>query len=72
MENSTTKTAGKRKQRIVKPVNYGMIVTEEDIRRRAFEIYLKNGVNSNDFDNWIKAERELKSCQDIRLYRQRI
>jgi hypothetical protein len=61
MENSATKTAGKRKQRIVKSVSSGMMVTEDDIRRRAFEIYLENGVNSNDFDNWLKAERELRN-----------
>lgn len=36
------------------------IVTEEDIRNRAFEIYQEN-VNSpfNELDNWCYAEREL-------------
>ena len=61
MENSAIKTAGKRRQRIVKSVSSGMMFTEDDIRRRAFEIYLENGINSNDFDNWLKAERELRN-----------
>ena len=61
MENSATKTVGKRRQRIVKVMNSGIMITEDDIRRRAFEIYLENGINSSDFDNWLKAERELRN-----------
>lgn len=36
------------------------LVTDEDIRNRAFEIYQEN-VNSpfNELDNWCYAEREL-------------
>jgi hypothetical protein len=35
-------------------------VTEEDIRRRAYEIYLENGDAPFDaMDNWLFAEREL-------------
>jgi hypothetical protein len=36
------------------------IISEEDIRSRAFEIYQENvHPSSNDLDNWYYAEREL-------------
>jgi len=36
------------------------IITDEDIRRRAFEIYQENGhQSSNELDNWFYAKREL-------------
>ena len=36
------------------------IVSKEDIRNRAFEIYQENDhSSSNEFDNWFYAEREL-------------
>jgi hypothetical protein len=36
------------------------IITEEDIRNRAFELYLKNkNSSSTEQDNWLYAEREL-------------
>ena len=36
------------------------IISEEDIRNRAFEIYLENdNSSSNELDNWFYAEREL-------------
>ncbi len=60
MENSLTKTAKKRQAQVVKPENRIKTVTEEDIRQKAFEIYLNNGGNSNELDNWLRAERELK------------
>jgi hypothetical protein len=34
-------------------------VSEEKIRRKAFEIYQKTG-NSNEFENWVEAKRELE------------
>ncbi len=35
-------------------------ISEEDIRNRAFEIYLKNdNSSSTEQDNWFYAEREL-------------
>jgi hypothetical protein len=35
-------------------------LSEEDIRKRAYEIYLESGESSNDeLDNWYYAEREL-------------
>jgi isocitrate dehydrogenase len=37
------------------------MITEEDIRKRAFEIYKENRNSSfNEKDNWFYAERELK------------
>ena len=36
------------------------IISEEDIRKRAFEIFQENDVpSSNELDNWYYAEREL-------------
>ncbi len=36
------------------------IVSEADIRKRAFEIFQENDVpSSNELDNWCYAEREL-------------
>ena len=37
-------------------------VREEEIRRRAYEIYLERGEQPGcDLDDWLQAERELKS-----------
>ena len=33
--------------------------TEEQIRRRAYEIYMKRGEPGRDAENWLQAEREL-------------
>jgi hypothetical protein len=36
-------------------------VTEDDVRRRAYEIYLERGAApGNELDDWLKAEMELK------------
>jgi hypothetical protein len=36
------------------------IISEEDIRKRAFEVYLEDvNSSSNELDNWYYAEREL-------------
>jgi hypothetical protein len=36
-------------------------VTENDLRLRAYEIYLKRGPNPGDeIGDWLQAERELK------------
>ena len=35
-------------------------VTEEDVRRRAFELYLERGTAPGDeVDDWLRAERDL-------------
>ncbi len=37
-------------------------LTENDLRRRAYEIYLQRGPNSGDeIGDWLQAERELKA-----------
>jgi hypothetical protein len=33
--------------------------TEEQIQRRAYEIYMKHGKPGRDLENWLTAEREL-------------
>jgi len=61
MENSLVKTRKRRVAGSVKVENTVKTVTEEDVRKRAFEIYLENGTAShNDLDDWLRAERELK------------
>ena len=38
--------------------------TDEDIRARAYEMYLERGGDHGlDFDDWVRAERELKRRQ---------
>ena len=37
------------------------IISEKDIRKRAFEIFQENdNPSSNELDNWFYAERELR------------
>ena len=37
-------------------------ITEHDVRRRAYELYLKRGNNSGDeVSDWLQAERELQA-----------
>jgi hypothetical protein len=38
--------------------------TEEQIRRRAYEIYLKHGQPGRDTQNWLQAERELQQASE--------
>jgi len=39
-------------------------ITEDDVRRRAHEIYLKRGTNPGDeVGDWLQAERELRANQ---------
>jgi hypothetical protein len=36
-------------------------IPEDDLRHRAYEIYLKRGSNpGNELEDWLQAERELK------------
>ena len=35
--------------------------TQQEIAKRAYEIY-KSGKGGSDFENWIRAERELKAA----------
>ena len=42
-------------------VEIGNPAGEEEIRRRAFEIYLERGEQpGSDLDDWLQAERELR------------
>jgi len=60
MENLMVKTKNSREIRSSKPKETIKMVSEEDIRRRAYEIYLENGDSPFDeLDNWLCAEREL-------------
>jgi len=37
-------------------------ITENDLRQRAYEIYLHRGPNpGNEIEDWLQAERELKA-----------
>jgi hypothetical protein len=60
MENKIKKTKKSRDVLTSKSKETGQIIVEEDIRKRAFEIY-KEDVNSSstELDNWFYAEREL-------------
>jgi hypothetical protein len=45
----------------VASVEIGNPASEEEIRRRAFEIYLERGEQpGSDLDDWLQAERELQ------------
>lgn len=38
-----------------------LAVTEEDVRRRAYELYLERGAApGNELDDWLRAEKQLK------------
>ena len=39
--------------------------TEEQIRRRAYEIYMKYGEPGRDVKNWLQAEQELQHVRKI-------
>lgn len=39
----------------------GASISEDDIRQRAFQIYLERGASSgSDQEDWLRAERELR------------
>ena len=60
MKNSTIKVKKSKGVTIAEPKEIVMIISVEDIRRRAYEIYLESdGSSSNEQDNWLYAEREL-------------
>jgi hypothetical protein len=61
MENLMIKTKKRREIRNSKPQEVKRVITDEDIRRRAYEIYLENGdAPYDEMDNWLCAERELR------------
>ena len=64
MENLIVKTRKRREVRNSDPREIKRIISEEDIRRRAYEISLENrDTQFDDLDNWLCAERELKGSE---------
>jgi hypothetical protein len=61
MKIPTVKRTKSREVNTIKPKEPIKIISEEDIRKRVYEIYLRNdGSSSNELENWFYAERELK------------
>jgi hypothetical protein len=61
MENLIVKTRKSREVLTAKSKKTKKMISEEDIRRRAFEIYQANGGSPhNEQDDWFRAERELR------------
>jgi hypothetical protein len=61
MKNTISRTKKSRDALASKSNVTTKIISEEDIRRRAFEIYLENKNSSSTAqDNWNYAERELR------------
>jgi hypothetical protein len=61
MGNTINKTKKSNKALTSKSKETEKIIVEEDIRKRAFEIYQENiNSSSNELDNWYYAERELR------------
>jgi 4-diphosphocytidyl-2C-methyl-D-erythritol kinase len=60
MRDRISKTKKSKDGSTLKSKKTNKIVTEDDIRKRAFEIYKENyNSSSNELDNWYCAEREL-------------
>jgi len=60
MGNTYNKTRKSRTVLILKSKEPKKIISEEDIRKRAYEIFKEDdNPSSNELDNWYYAEREL-------------
>jgi len=60
------KTKKSRNNFISKPEEMKKIVSEKDIRNRAFEIYIEDiKSSSTELDNWFYAERELNGYYNL-------
>jgi hypothetical protein len=59
MKNQIPKSGKKKTVKAEKKRTSGRLVSVDDIRRRAYEIYLENEGDSDELENWIQAEREL-------------
>ncbi len=58
--STKTKTTTTRKKTTTKAAEQ-TVVTEDQIRYRAYELFEKNGYNSGcELENWLQAERELQ------------
>jgi hypothetical protein len=61
MRDTISKTKKSKDTLTLKSKEIKKIITEDDIRKRAYEIYQKNNnYSSNELDNWYFAERELR------------
>ena len=61
MSSKATRTANIEAE--VVSAEIGNPVPEEEIRRRAYEIYLERGEQPGcDLDDWLQAERELQQA----------
>jgi len=60
IESAEPRTASTQPE--TREISAGNLASDEDIRRRAYEIYLERGEQSDhDLDDWLQAERELRS-----------
>jgi hypothetical protein len=60
MGNTISKTKKSRDALTLKSKETKKNISEDDIRKRAFEIYLENkNSSSTELDNWFYAQREL-------------
>ncbi len=58
MEKKAGTAAGKKNKDSIRMPR----VSVTDVRRRAYEIFLeRGGIHGHDIDDWLKAEKELKS-----------
>jgi hypothetical protein len=61
MEKVITKKSRKSVVPSSKSVKVQTRISDDDIRRRAYAIYLESGgLLNNELDNWYRAERELR------------
>jgi hypothetical protein len=59
--NGITEPRGTSTQAETKEVSVGNAARDDEIRRRAYEIYLERGEQpGRDLDDWLQAERELE------------
>jgi len=57
----TTKRAGVGKVKEGRPVRGPAVPSEEEVRRRAYELYRERGEEpGHELDDWTRAERELR------------
>jgi hypothetical protein len=65
METKVARTTKSRNVINSKPVKTRKLITEDDIRRRAYDIYLENIDDYNDpMEDWFRAERELREYNE--------
>jgi hypothetical protein len=66
MENSITKAKKSRHVRTSKSIDTRKRITEVDILRKAYEIYIENSdFSSNEIDHLFRIERELGESHNL-------